>query len=107
VQADVLARHRRLRGEGVRFLSGTDDNSLKNIEAAEAAELPVAKFVHAKAERFAALRGPLACGVKKFDSARRGALVIAAEPVQTARRADAFAVPAPLRSRSRARPRWR
>jgi methionyl-tRNA synthetase len=59
VQADVLARHRRLRGEYVRFLTGTDDNSLKNVEAAEAAGLPVAEFVNAKAERFAALRGPL------------------------------------------------
>ncbi len=59
VQADVLARHRRLRGEHVRFLSGTDDNSLKNVEAAEAAGAPVAEFVDTKAERFAALRGPL------------------------------------------------
>ena len=38
VQADVLARHRRRqRGEAVRLLSGTDDNSLKNVLAAEAA----------------------------------------------------------------------
>jgi methionyl-tRNA synthetase len=66
VQADVLARHRRSRGEDVRFLSGTDDNSLKNVEAAEAAGLPVADFVNAKAERFAALRGPLALSYDDF-----------------------------------------
>ena len=60
VQADVLARHRRLLGDDVRFLSSTDDNSLKNVEAAEAAGLPAAEFVNAKAERFAALREPLA-----------------------------------------------
>ncbi len=59
VQADVLARHRRQRGEQVRFLSGTDDNSLKNVEAAEAAGVAIADFVNAKAERFAALREPL------------------------------------------------
>ena len=59
VQADVLARHRRLRGEGVRFLSGTDDHALKNVEAAAAAGVPIAQFVDAKAERFAALREPL------------------------------------------------
>jgi methionyl-tRNA synthetase len=59
VQADVLARHRRLRGEQVRFLSGTDDNSLKNVEAAQAAGVPIADFVNAKAERFAGLREPL------------------------------------------------
>jgi methionyl-tRNA synthetase len=58
VRADVLARHRRLRGEEVRFLSGTDDNSLKNVEAAEAACLPVADFVNAKADQFGALRDP-------------------------------------------------
>jgi methionyl-tRNA synthetase len=59
VQADVLARHRRQRGERVRFLSGTDDNSLKNVEAAEAAGIPIAEFVNTKAERFAGLREPL------------------------------------------------
>ena len=37
VQADVRARHRRLRGDAVRFLSGTDDNALKNVTAARAA----------------------------------------------------------------------
>ncbi len=66
VQADILARHRRLRGEDVRFLSGTDDNSLKNVEAAEAAGLPVAEFVNVKAERFAALRDPLALSYVDF-----------------------------------------
>jgi methionyl-tRNA synthetase len=52
VQADVLARHRRLRGEAVRFLSGTDDNALKNVDAAFASGLPVAEFVAEKAQRF-------------------------------------------------------
>ena len=66
VQADVLARHRRLRGEHVRFLSGTDDNSLKNVEAAAAAGLPVAEFVDAKAARFAALTDPLALSYDDF-----------------------------------------
>ena len=52
VQADVLARHRRLRGDNVRFLSGTDDNALKNVDAAVAAGLSVAEFVAEKAQRF-------------------------------------------------------
>ena len=59
VQADVLARHRRLRGDAVRFLTGTDDNALKNVTAAREAGAPVADFVAAKAGRFAALRRPL------------------------------------------------
>jgi tRNA synthetases class I (M) len=66
VQADVLARHRRLRGDDVRFLSGTDDNSLKNVQAAVAAGLPLAEFVNAKAARFAALRDPLALSYDDF-----------------------------------------
>jgi methionyl-tRNA synthetase len=59
VQADVLARHRRLRGEAVRFLSGTDDNALKNVDAAVAAGLPVSEFVADKAQRFVDLALPL------------------------------------------------
>jgi methionyl-tRNA synthetase len=59
VQADVLARHRRLRGDDVRFLNGTDDNALKNIDAALAAGRPVAEFVAEKAQRFADLAAPL------------------------------------------------
>ena len=55
VQADVLARHRRLRGDEVRLGSGTDDNALKNVEAARAAGLPVERFVAAKARP---VRGP-------------------------------------------------
>src|SRR5260370_345491 len=37
VQADVLARFRRGSGDAVRFQAGTDDNSLKNVLAAELA----------------------------------------------------------------------
>jgi methionyl-tRNA synthetase len=59
VQADVLARHRRLRGDDVRFLSGTDDNALKNVEAALAAGRPVAEYVAEKGQRFLDLAGPL------------------------------------------------
>ncbi|MGW5364114.1 methionine--tRNA ligase [Actinopolymorpha pittospori] len=52
VQADVLARHRRLRGDEVRYQSGTDDNALKNVQAAERAGVPVQEFVDAHALAF-------------------------------------------------------
>ena len=55
VQADVLARFRRARGDRVRFQAGTDDNSLKNVLAAEAAGTPVREFVDRNAEAFLAL----------------------------------------------------
>jgi methionyl-tRNA synthetase len=66
VQADVLARHRRHRGEPVRLLSGTDDNSLKNVLAAEAAGVDVGEFVDGNAARFAALAGPLSLSYDDF-----------------------------------------
>ncbi|UQU66145.1 methionine--tRNA ligase [Couchioplanes caeruleus] len=66
VQADVLARHRRARGEDVRFLTGTDDNALKNVTAARAAGVPVRDFVAANADRFAALREPLELSFDDF-----------------------------------------
>jgi methionyl-tRNA synthetase len=56
VQADVLARHRRLRGQPVRYLSGTDDHALKNVLAARNAGQPVADFVTRAADRFEDLR---------------------------------------------------
>jgi methionyl-tRNA synthetase len=59
VQADVYARARRLAGDDVRFVGGTDDYSLKNVLAAEAAGVPTKEFVDAHAARFEQLAGPL------------------------------------------------
>ncbi len=59
VQADVLARHRRQRGDDVRFQTGTDDNALKNVQGAEAEGIPPREYVARVAERFASLRGAL------------------------------------------------
>ncbi|WP_405726098.1 methionine--tRNA ligase [Streptomyces sp. NBC_00028] len=66
VQADTLARHRRGRGDDVRLLSGTDDNSLKNVLAAEAEGVGVREFVDRNADAFAALRDPLALSFDDF-----------------------------------------
>lgn len=66
VQADVLARHRRRRGQRVRFLTGTDDNALKNVTAARAAGVDTAAFVAGNAARFAALREPLGLSFDDF-----------------------------------------
>jgi methionyl-tRNA synthetase len=59
VQADVLARYRRSTGEQVRFQTGTDDNSLKNVLAAEAAGTGVQEFVDTNAAAFTGLAKPL------------------------------------------------
>jgi methionyl-tRNA synthetase len=66
VQADVLARHHRQAGDQVRFQTGTDDNSIKNVLAAEAEGLSTAAFVDRNAAAFAALRAPLALSFDDF-----------------------------------------
>jgi methionyl-tRNA synthetase len=58
VLADVLARHRRRRGREVRFVTGTDDNSLKNVAAAAREGLTPRELVDRNAAAFRAL-GPL------------------------------------------------
>ena len=63
VQADVLARYRRGCGDAVRFQAGTDDNSLKNVLAAEAAGVEVQEFVDRNAEAFVALGDALSLTV--------------------------------------------
>jgi methionyl-tRNA synthetase len=66
VQADVLARHHRLAGDQVRFQTGTDDNSLKNVLAAEAEGIATAALVSRNAAAFAALREVLALSFDDF-----------------------------------------
>ncbi|MFH1286673.1 MAG: methionine--tRNA ligase [Candidatus Magasanikbacteria bacterium] len=45
IQTDAVARYQRLVGKDVFFLSGTDENSLKNVQAAEKAGKSVQEFV--------------------------------------------------------------
>ena len=59
VLADALARFHRQRGADVRFLSGTDENSLKNVQAARLEGLPTETFVERNAARFRALKQTL------------------------------------------------
>jgi methionyl-tRNA synthetase len=66
VQADVYARARRMAGDDVRFLGGTDDYSLKNVLAAEAAGVATRDFVNVHASRFEALAGPLGLSFDDF-----------------------------------------
>jgi methionyl-tRNA synthetase len=70
VQVDALARAWRASGHDVRVLTGTDDNALKNVRAAEAAGAPVADFVRANGDAFVALLDPLS--VEADDVIRTG-----------------------------------
>jgi methionyl-tRNA synthetase len=59
VETDVLARHRRQRGDEVHFQTGTDDNALKNVQGAEAEGITPQEYVERVAGRFLALRESL------------------------------------------------
>lgn len=56
VQTDALARYQRLFGRDVRFLTGSDENSLKNVQTAEAEGIPIAELVARNAHFFADMK---------------------------------------------------
>jgi len=59
IQTDALARFHRALGEDVFYLSGADENSLKNVLAAEKQGIPVADFVAKNTKIFEQLRSTL------------------------------------------------
>lgn len=59
VQADVLARYQRLLGKDTFFLSGTDENSLKNVRAAQKEGISVEELVDRNAQKFYQLKEAL------------------------------------------------
>ncbi|MFJ1708961.1 methionine--tRNA ligase [Kitasatospora sp. NPDC088346] len=65
VQADAFARHLARRHE-VFLLSGSDENSLKNVLAAERAGVSTGELVAGNARRFEQLLGELAIDVDRF-----------------------------------------
>jgi methionyl-tRNA synthetase len=59
IQADVIARYQRILGKDVLFLTGTDENSLKNVQAAKKERIPVKKLVERNAKKFKNLKETL------------------------------------------------
>src|SRR4051812_41834077 len=59
IQTDTFARYQRQRGKDVRFLTGTDENALKNVQAAEAEGVSTAELVARNSQTFRALREQL------------------------------------------------
>ncbi len=59
ILTDALARYHRLKGEDVWFLTGADENSLKNVQAAEREGIPTQALVDRNAAQFRGLREPL------------------------------------------------
>jgi methionyl-tRNA synthetase len=59
IQADVMARRHRILGDDVYFISGTDENSLKNVQSAEKAGIPVREYVDSNYKVFADMKKAL------------------------------------------------
>ncbi len=66
VLTDTLARYQRQQGRSVRFQTGSDENALKNVRAADAEGIPTRVFVEKYARMFQELRGPLALSFDDF-----------------------------------------
>ena len=79
VQADCIARYHRMLGKNVFFLSGTDDNALKNVLKAEEAGKDVRAYIDEHADMFKRLLSTLSISVDDFirtsadERHRRGA----------------------------------
>jgi methionyl-tRNA synthetase len=52
VQADVITRYHKLKGDETLLLSGADENALKNVQAAEVENIPIQEFVDKNSELF-------------------------------------------------------
>ena len=66
LQADVIARYRRLRGADVRLQTGTDENAFKNVLSARARGVPVEHLVDENAARFRSLAKVLDISIDQF-----------------------------------------
>lgn len=66
VLTDVVARYHRMSGGDTYFLTGSDENSLKNVQAAEKAGRPTEEFVAENAESFKALSQSLNLSFDQF-----------------------------------------
>lgn len=66
IQADVISRYYRNLGNDVFFLTGTDENSLKNVQSAEKESIPVKELVEKNAQKFYQLKEVLDLSIDDF-----------------------------------------
>jgi len=66
VQTDVIARYRKLLGDEVLLLTGADENSLKNVKAAEALGISTSELCERNAELFKELAGKIGLSYDVF-----------------------------------------
>ena len=66
VQADAIARYHRFKGDDVFFLTGSDENSLKNVRAAEKEGIETKELVERNAKIFYGLKDVLNLSFNDF-----------------------------------------
>lgn len=66
VQADAVARYHRLLGDNVYFLSGTDENALKNVQSAEEKKVKVQDLVKTNSDIFLNMAKKLNISIDDF-----------------------------------------
>lgn len=67
IQADTIARYQKLVGNDVKFLCGSDENALKNVQSAEKAGVPLQEFIDTNARLFEDLAEKLDVGFDVFQ----------------------------------------
>ena len=90
VQADVVARYHRLISDDVYFLSGADENALKNARAAEEQKIPVKKFVKENSDKFYQLKETLNLSFDDFIRTTEKRHVEGAQTLWTACQKDIY-----------------
>src|SRR5258708_12936943 len=69
VQSDVIARFHKIMGDDVLLLCGSDENAIKNVQAAETVKIPIQEFVNMNAKLFKKLPQKLSFS---FDIFQKG-----------------------------------
>lgn len=90
VQADVIARYHRLLGEDVFFLTGTDENSLKNVQTAKSESIPIKKLVDRNSKEFYGLKKLLNLSTDDFIRTTEKRHIKGAQKLWTACKTDIF-----------------
>ena len=91
IQADTITRYHRLLGEDVYFVTGSDENSLKNVQAAEEEKISVKELVDRNAKKFKDLKKVLNLSWDDFIKTTEGRHVKGAQKLwQSCKKDDIY-----------------
>ncbi|MDD3292563.1 MAG: methionine--tRNA ligase [Candidatus Pacebacteria bacterium] len=90
IQADVIARYHRSLGDEVFFLSGSDENSLKNVQSAEKEGIAIKDLVDKNYEKFYNLKKILNLSYDDFIRTTEERHVVGAQKLWTLCKEDIY-----------------